>query len=335
MLAIGFLAAGYDASATAQTPEQFYKGRQISLVVGLNPGGGFDAYARLITQYMPKYIPGQPSIVIRYMPGAGTIVAANYLYVRAPRDGSEIGLISSDISIAPLVGNEAAKFDSRKFTWLGSADSDSIYCISWKGTPFTSFKDILTREMIVGAAGRQMVNADNILMDVVKAKLRIVKGYDGTAALKLAAERGEIQGWCGVGLLGVDGADSELVRSGTARIIGQVGYDKKTYLPNVPDIAAYVQSDDDRRLLDFIFSYVYMSRPFAAPPDLPKDRVAVLRTAFEETLSDPELVARAAKSNVSIRLVKGEDIDAFIEDAYTTPKSVVERATRIINQKDN
>ena len=332
-LLLGIVSSSVDAE-DLNSSSQFYKGRQITLVEGLNPGGGFDAYARLVTQHMGKYIPGEPSFVIKYMPGAGSLIAANYLYVRAPQNGTEIGLISGDISIAPLIGNAAAKFDSRNFNWLGSADSDSIYCVAWRTAPFYSFTDVLSREMVVGAAGTQMVNTGNVFNQVVRSKFRIVKGYDGTNGLRLAMERGEIQGWCGIGLLPIKTTNPEWLSNGTVRIIGQIGYDSSSEARGVQNIADYAANDDDRALLKVIFSYLYMSRPFVAPPKLPSERVTVLRSAFSRALKDPELLKQAEKINVRIQPVEGSAIDQFIRTIYQTPPAVLERASRMMMQEE-
>jgi tripartite-type tricarboxylate transporter receptor subunit TctC len=328
MVIVGCMAG----NAPAQPVEQFYKGRQVNLLMGFNPGGGFDTYGRLISQHMPEHLPGKPSFVVKYMPGAGSMIAANHLYNRSPKDGTEIGLISSDMSIAPLMKLPSVNFDSRKLTWLGSADSDAIYCFAWNGTPFNSFKDVLNREMVIGTAGIQMSNVANILVQVVEAKFKVVKGYKGTAAVRLATQRGEIQGWCGVGITSVTTPHPDWIPNGTIKVIGQIGYEKQTEFANVPDIADFAKNDEDRRLLKFIFSYPYLARPFVAPPAIPDDRARALRGAFAAAMRDQKLIEQAKKSNVTLKLVTGEQIHKFIEDAFDTPPAVVERAAKTFLQ---
>jgi tripartite-type tricarboxylate transporter receptor subunit TctC len=318
--------------AAADSVEDFYKDRQINLVLGFSPGGGFDAYARLITRTMPKYIPGEPRFITRNMPGAGSMIAANHVYNVSPKDGSEFGLFSADVVIAPLFGMPSAKFDGRKFTWIGSASSDAVYCVAWGSSPFHSVEDTLNNEMLMGAAGIEMANVPALLNSIIGTKFKVIKGYAGTAAVKLAAQRGEVQGWCNVGLESVRGANPEWLTDGTLRVLSQIGYEKRDDVPNVPYLADYAKNDGDRQVLKIIFGYPYMARPFGGPPGIPTDRAAVLRKAFEATLKDRGLLNEAENARLEVRLITGAEIDKFLSDVYQAPKPIVERATAIHNE---
>jgi tripartite-type tricarboxylate transporter receptor subunit TctC len=328
--ALAAVAATGAALAKAEPIADFYKDRQINLILGFNPGGGFDAYARLVTRYLPKYIPGEPHIVVRNMPGAGSMIAANHVFNVSPKDGSEFGLFSADVAVAPLLGSPSAKFDGRKFTWLGSASSDAIYCAAWGESPFKTLNDAFKREMVMGAAGIEMANVPALLNRVLGTKFKIIKGYAGTAAVKLAAQRGEVQGWCNVGLEAVRGANPEWLTDGTLRLLVQIGYRKRDEVANVPFFLDYAKSEDEREVLKLIFGYPYMARPFGGPPGIPADRTAALRSAFNASLRDPGLKADAEQARIDVRLVTGEEIDAFLGEMYQARPDVVQRASQLL-----
>ena len=331
VLAASVLAlCGWAGAGSADPVADFYKDHPITLILGFNPGGGFDAYARVIVHNMTRHIPGEPNIVIKNMPGAGSLIAANHLFNNSPRDGSEIGFLSADMATLPIFGNIAAHFDGRKFTWLGSASSDAAYCVSWKGTPFKTIEDAFKREMVVGAAGIEMSLVPKILSQVLGIKFKLIRGYAGTAEVRLAAEKGEVQGWCNVGIQGVRGNHPEWLTDGTLRLLLQVGYQKKDNPPNVPFYLDYAKSDEDREALRVIFAYPFMARPFAAPPGIPADRAAALRRGFEDTIRDPQFLAEAQAAALDVGLVTGAEIDHFLAEMYATPKPIIDRAATLI-----
>jgi tripartite-type tricarboxylate transporter receptor subunit TctC len=323
------LTAAVSSRASAESVKDFYQDRQVNLVLGFNPGGGFDAYARLITQYLPKYIPGHPHFVIRNMPGAGSMIAANHVFNASPRDGSEFGMFSADVAIAPLLGNPAAKFDGRKFTWIGSASTDVIYCIAWGQSPFHSIEDTFNKEMLMGAAGVEMAKVPELLNRVLPTRFKVIKGYAGTAAVKLAVERNEVQGWCNVGLESITQSNPDWLTNGTVRVLGQIGYKKEDYVPDAPFLIDYAKSDADKQVLKIIFGYPYMARPFGGPPQIPSDRAAALRNAFNDTMKDPALQAVANKAHMEMRLITGAQIDQFLGEMYATPQPIVDRAAQL------
>jgi tripartite-type tricarboxylate transporter receptor subunit TctC len=331
-LLLGLFLVAFTLPAAADPVADFYKDRQLNLVLGFSPGGGFDAYARLVTRTMPKYIPGEPRFITRNMPGAGSMIAANHVYNVSPKDGSEFGLFSADVIIAPMFGMATAKFDGRKFTWIGSASSDAIYCVAMGAAPFHTIDDTFKNEMLMGAAGIEMANVPALLNNILGTKFKVIKGYAGTAAVKLAAQRGEVQGWCNVGLESVRGANPEWLTDGTLRLLGQVGYEKRDDVPNVPYFPDYAKSDADRQVLKIIFGYPYMARPFGGPPGIPADRAAALRKAFDSTLKDKAFLEEAEKSRLEVRLITGAEIDKFLGDIYRSPKPIVDRATVIHNE---
>ena len=273
--------------------------------------------------------PGEPRFITRNMPGAGSMIAANHVYNVSPKDGSEFGMFSADVAIAPLFGAPTAKFDGRKFTWIGSASSDAIYCVAWGTSPFNVIEDAFKSEMVMGAAGIEMANVPVLLNTTLGTKFKVIKGYAGTAAVKLAAQRGEVQGWCNVGLESIRGANPEWLTDGTLRLLVQIGYQKRDDVSNVPFFLDYARSDEDRQVLKLIFGYPYMARPFGGPPGMPAERAAALRKAFDATLKDEGFLAEAEKARLEVRLITGAQIDRFLTEMYGEPKPVVERATKI------
>jgi hypothetical protein len=231
-----------------------------------------------------------------------------------------------------LIGGTPAKFDARKFTWLGSPNTDVSVCISWHDTPFKALDDVLAREMITGTAGTSTLSFPTAMNAVLGTKFKLIKGYNGTKDLNLAMERGEIQGFCGTFLDSVKTSNPEWLRDKTINIMVQMALKKSPELPDTPFIMDYAKNDDDRRVLQLIFAWLGMPRAFAAPPGLPADRAAALRAAFDATARDPAFVADAAKLGVTIDPVGAAEIDALLQAAYRTPKPLIERAYQLLDR---
>src|SRR5258706_266731 len=182
----------------AQTVEQFYKGRTVSIVVGFATGGAYDPYARLLARHLPNHLPGAPTIVIKNMQGAGSVLAANHVYNVSPKDGSELGVIAGSAAIEPVFGNKSTQFQGQKFTWLGSANNEIAGCLAWHATPFRTAEDLFQQEMITGASGASNLEFPTAMNTVLGTRMKLVRGYAGPAAILLAVERGEVQGMCGM-----------------------------------------------------------------------------------------------------------------------------------------
>jgi tripartite-type tricarboxylate transporter receptor subunit TctC len=325
------VAAFVCAAPAAQADEvaDFYRGRTVSLVAGFNPGGGADAYARLIARHLGKHIPGNPTLVVRNQQGAGSVIAANAIYNVAPKDGTELGLFAGNITIDPLLGGTQHKYDARKFNWIGAPSSDSKVCLASSATSFKSVDDVLKREMITGTAGTSTYDFPLVMNNVIGTKFKLVKGYGGSAALRLAMERGEIEGFCGVGYNSMRTAG---LLDGRANILVQVGLAKNSHMPTVPFVFDYAKSEQDRQILRLVFGWLDLERPVAAPPDVPAARVTALRAAFDAAMKDPALLADADKVNVGIEPMTGTAIATFVEDAYRTPADVAAKAAQMLGR---
>ncbi len=326
------LAGILSAPAQAQSVQQFYKGRQVNLIVGFNPGGAYDPYARMLARHLPKHLPGAPDIVVKNMQGAGSVRAANYLYKVAPRDGSELGLIAGSAALEPMFGVRPTQFEGQKFTWLGSANDEPGVCFSWHTSPIVSARDLFDKEMILGASGTSNLDFPLALNAVLGTKIRIVRGYNGSSAIMLAMERGEIQGMCGMVYAGVQTSHPDWLTESKVRTLMQIGLARNDKLAGVPFVMDFAKTDNDRSVLRLLVGWTIMGRPYLAPPGVPDDRKHALRRAFDLTMRDPAFLTDAAKLRLDISPISGEAIERFLEDAYVTPRPLVERAGKVLAQ---
>jgi tripartite-type tricarboxylate transporter receptor subunit TctC len=330
--AIALLAVG-PATADAQTVAEFYKDRQITLIVGFNPGGGFDAYARGVSRHMGRHIPGNPAIIVKHQPGAGSIIAANYLYNAAPKDGSEIGLVADTAAIDALLGTVRTQFDAHRFTWIGSASRSISVCVAWHTVPVRTAQDLFEKELVVGTTGTSTITYPMALRSVLGLKLKLVGGYAGTSGLMLALERREIDAMCGQVYDAVRTQRPEWLEKGLVRTVIQLGLEKVPMLGDAPWAMDLARSDEDRRVLGLVVGSTMMGRPFLAPPGIPADRRDALRRAFMATMADPQLLSEAEKLRIDVSPISGEEIERFVTDAYATPQPIIERAKAILSVK--
>jgi tripartite-type tricarboxylate transporter receptor subunit TctC len=306
----------------------FYKGRQIKISVGFSAGGSSSLYAQTLARHMGKYLPGNPTLVVQHMPGAGGLVAANYVYNNAQRDGSEFAITSRTAALEPLLGNQNARFDPLKFNWIGNANIENSVCISWHTAPVKTVADAFTTELIVGGASSaaQEVMFPRALNKLVGTKFRIVTGYPGSTEILLAMERGETQGFCGIGWTFVKLRKGDWLKEKKINILFQMALVKHPDIADVPAILDYAKDAEARQVLELLFAPQEMGRPFFAPPGIPPERIQALRAAFVQTLKDPAFLDEAEKQGIEVQAVTGEDIHRLLERIYAAPKQVVDRA---------
>jgi tripartite-type tricarboxylate transporter receptor subunit TctC len=331
VLALGILSnVAANHVARADDVAAFYGGKNLNLVAGFNVGGGADLYARLIARHLGNHISGHPNVIVRNMPGAGSIAAANHIFNVAPHDGSEIGLFAGNIVVDPVIGGVPTKYDARKFNWIGAPASETAVCLAAKTTSFKRFDDVLAREMVTGAAGTGTYDFPLVLNSLLKTKFKLVKGYNGSSALRLALERGEIEGFCGVGLTSVRSLG---LTDDKINILVQIALKKNPLLPTVPIVVDYARTDEDRQVMRLVFGWLIMERPVAAPPGVPPDVVQALRDGFDQTMNDPGFKADIAKASLAFDPMSGKDIAAFVDDVYRTPATVAEKAAQLLGRK--
>jgi tripartite-type tricarboxylate transporter receptor subunit TctC len=329
-IAAAVLSAAHPASAAE--PEDFYKGKTVSLVIGYSVGGGYDAYGRLVARHLGKHIPGNPSVVAQNMTGAGSLKAANYVYSVAPKDGSVVGTFSRSQGIAPLLGK--AEFDSTRFTWLGSVTDEVSLCVTRHDAPVKTWNDALAREAMFGGEGAG--SDPNIFAllyrNVFGAKLKLVTGYPGTNEIQLATERSEVDGLCGLSWSTLKGRYPHwLAKDKKANILVQAGIKKQAELPDVPSASELAKTPEQTQILKLVLIGQAMARPFAAPPGVPAERKAALIAAFDRTTKDPEFLAEAERLNFEVNPVPAARLDALLAEAYATPKDVIARAAKAMS----
>ena len=314
--------------AAAQTGEDFFlKTRTLTMYVGSGAGGGYDVLSRLVARHLTRYLPGHPNFIVKNMPGASGVESANFLYNTAPKDGSTILAGTNASLVLPLYGSPVAHYDPRKFEWIGSTDKMQAVCVSWYNVPVKTLADATRRQVIVGATG---VNAGpgvypKILNTLVGTKFKIISGYD-TAGMRLAMEKGEIEGICGLSWQTYKSISSDWIRDKKINVFAQMGLERNADLPNVPLAFDLVKNPDDRQVLELIVLPQEFGRPFVAPPGTPEDRMAVYRKAFQAVLKDKEFLADLAKLRGNVDPLDDRQIRALLDRAYAAPKPIRDRA---------
>lgn len=310
-------------------PAPFFQGKQITIVVGFTSGGTYDATARLIARHFGRYLPGNPGVIVRNMPGSGSLVAALHLANAAPKDGTTLAVVGGGVVIEPLLGNPQAKYDSRRFNWIGGRTKDNIVCATWNSVPVRSMADITKRETVVGATGpgSRTLTHPRAFNELLGTRFKIVSGYPGGNEITLAVERGEVEGYCGWTVGSIVNRAANWLQDGTLTLLAQFTRD----LPNVPVARDLAPTETGKRVLDFLSPDVVLAWPLVAPPDVPAERIGDLRNAYAAMMKDPEFLAEAAKLKLEIAPVPGAEMQALVEQLYTAPPDVIELVKKINN----
>jgi tripartite-type tricarboxylate transporter receptor subunit TctC len=314
--------------ARADSVEDFYRGRNVTLVIGYSVGGGYDLYGRLVARHLGKYIPGQPTIVPQNREGAGSMRAAIYIYNAAPKDGTVIGTFSRSMAVAPLL--QDAPFDASKFSWLGSVSTDVNVCMTWNTSAVKTWDDMVTKPSKIGGLGAGADPDIFALMfkNVFGARLQLVSGYPGTNDVALAMERGEVDGMCGLSWSTVKTRHGDWLAGKKVSIPVQAGLHKESDIPDVPLVMDLVKTPEQTQIVRLILASQEMARPFAAPPGIPEDRKRALIEAFDKTMKDPEFLAEAAKMKADVNPVSAAAIESLLAEVYKTPKDVIAKAAK-------
>ncbi len=323
------------AAATATTPDvaAFYRGKTVSIVIGYDAGGGYDTYARTLSQFIGKHIPGTPTVIVENMPGAGSIKAANHLFRAAPKDGTVFGTFGRGLPYTELIGDSAAQFKSAQFNWIGSMNDEVSVCILRADSPIKTFEQLLTTPVKIGATGPDDDTGffPRFLNGALGTKFELVTGYAGGNDVNLAIERGEVAGRCGFSWSSLVSTRPQWLKDKFVNILVQMSLAKHPEIPKeVPLIMDYAKNDEQRQMMEVIFSRQTMGRPFAAPPGVPAERVKALRDAFEKTMKDPEFKAAADKAKQEINPKGGEEIQKVIQKIFQTPKPLIDKIKAIL-----
>jgi tripartite-type tricarboxylate transporter receptor subunit TctC len=313
----------------------FFRGKQIDIIVGSSAGGGYDTYARLVARYFGSHVPGNPTVVVQNMPGAGSAKSVGYVSSVAPKDGTAIAAFYPPVILAPLLeGMGAQQFDPIKVNYLGSANSDTYLCFVRSDAPAKTFADTFSHEVILGASAEGGTTRDlpAMLNNLIGTKFRIVTGYAGSKEITLAVERNEVSGACGIGWTGLPTMHPDWFAKKLMTVIVQLSMTGHPDLNamGVPLAASFAKNEDDRKVMELVFSQGSYGRPFVLPPGVPAERVAALRKAFVATLNDPALVAGARKAQLDLDPMAGEDLQALVAKLYALPPNIIARARQAL-----
>jgi tripartite-type tricarboxylate transporter receptor subunit TctC len=312
----------------AQTADEFYKGKQIRFIVGTAAGQDYDSWSRLIGRHMPRFLPGNPTIIVENMPGAGHILATNFLFNLAPRDGTVIGMVSRNITEAFMMKLPNVRFDPGKFNWIGSPELNHRVLFVNTASGFDKVSDLYARELIVGApGGAQGVTAAPILLkNLLHMRLKIIQGYHSPGDVILAMARREVDGI--VQSVGApEGARRQWIESGQMRVLFSMERERVAGL-DAPTIFEFTRTEEQRQVLTFFSSSMELGRPFMAPPGVPAERLAGLRRAFDATVQDKAFLQEAAAMGFEVMPQDGARIAALVAAVMATPKSIVDEAQR-------
>ena len=316
------------AEARAQALADFFKAQPFTILVGYPPGAGYDMYARLLARHMGQYLPGAPKIIVQNMPGAGSLTMANHLYNNAKQDGSTIGTFSRGITMLPIVDSAGVRYDPLKFNWIGSPSGEVSVAISWHDSAIKTFEDLQTRGMTAATSGPASDGNiyGRVLNAILGTKIKTVTGYQGSAESMLAIERKEVEGATAISYASLLTAKKDWLDNKRINILVQHTLKAREDLKGVPAILDFAKTDDDRRVLEVVFARQSIGYPYAAPPGVPADRLAAIRSAFDATLKNPEFIADSAKASALIDGVTGAEIQALLEKIYSSPPAIIERA---------
>jgi tripartite-type tricarboxylate transporter receptor subunit TctC len=325
---VGFIAGFVVAAcpAFAQSVEDFYKGKTLTIYVGLSAGGGYDINARLLAKHIGKYIPGQPGVVVRNMPGGGGLVMANNVANVFPKDGLHMAAPQRGVPFEPLLGDASnAKYDPLKLNWIGSMNSDTSVAVATRRSGVKSWEELKTKELIVAGTGvgTESVVAPYVLRNVLGLKFRVIAGYPGGSEMNLAMQRGEVDGRGTYSWTSIKPHYKEYIESGDLTILFQMGLKKHPDIPNVPLVLDLAQTDEQRKLLELQFTAFELGRPFFVAEGVPTDRVNALRRAFDDAMKDKELLADAEKQGLEINPSTGEEMQEILARVYATPKELI------------
>jgi tripartite-type tricarboxylate transporter receptor subunit TctC len=310
----------------------FFAGKTLRVVVGFSPGGGYDLYARELGRFLGRHIPGNPAVVVQNMEGAGSLKAVNYLYNVAPRDGTVIATFARGIVFEPLIGQPGgAQFEAVKLNWIGSISNEVGVCAFMSSRGIATWQDTLTKRTVIGASG---AGADSdafstVLRNLFKLPMKIVTGYPGGPAMNLAMERGEVDGRCGWSWSSILSTKRDWLSNQQIQVVLQIALQKHEDLPDVL-IMDLVRDPSRVAALKLLVSRQSIAWPFAAPPDLPVERVATLRRAFDTTMADPEFLAETKRQALEVRPVDGAEVQSLMREIYASPPDVVKLARELL-----
>jgi tripartite-type tricarboxylate transporter receptor subunit TctC len=300
----------------------FYRGKQMRIIIRSAPGGGFDLYSRLLARFIVKHIPGNPMMVGQNMPAGGGIAAISYVGEVGPQDGTVLTMIGQSLPLDQVLGyTPSFRQDLRTFHWIGNLSDSNLLTYTWRARGIKSMEDAYSREVLLGAAGAGDVSSwiPALYNKVLGTRFKIINGYPGGAAVKIAMERGEIDGFGANPLASLMSITPQYIHDNLIAVLVQIGLRKEKELPDVPLLTELARTGEQREVLEFLTKAMSVGRPIGVGPGVPKDRVAALRKAFDATLTDPEFIAEAQKSRMDIGPMGGATVQRLIDDVQSAP----------------
>lgn len=318
--------------AAAQSDADFFRGKSIAIGIPSEAGGGFDNYVRLLARHYTKHLPGNPNIVPQNVPGAGGLVQANRLFNTEPQDGLHLGMVRASVLYEAVFANEAAKFDGRKFNWIGNLNADRDTCVFWHTAGINSPADFYGKEMLVGATGvgSMSFSFPNLYNELLGTKFKVIMGYKGTSDRVLAMERGEIHGGCGLFIATFRTTFAQHYKEGKLKLAAIAALSSDPDFPAARNILDEAKTPEQRQSLEFLFAQMEISRAIAAPPNTPPGRVAILRRGFDAATKDSEFLADAAKLKLDLEPLSGAATAQVVEKFHATPAAIVEKVRRAL-----
>lgn len=327
------VAAALAAPVMADDIAAFYSGRTMELIVGYPPAGSNDIFGRILAQHLPRHIPGRPTMIVRNMPGGGSLVAANFVFARAPRDGSAIAGVSAGMPLQARLGVPHARFEPSKLGWIGRIQSSSSVTMVWHTTRFKTFADARREEIKLGATGAGSTGAlyPGVMNEVLRTRFKLIMGYKGTHEAMLAMERGEVEGhsttWDAV-----KSVNMRWVQEGLVRILVQHGLNRAPDLPNVPTSVELADAGEDRAVMRAIMGAAEIGKSYFTPPEVPAARVQALRRAFDAVMKDAQFIADVKKVHGEVEPMTGEAVQALIGELEAFPQAVIDRVKAIYKE---
>jgi tripartite-type tricarboxylate transporter receptor subunit TctC len=331
VVAVGTMDAG---AARADAVADFYKGKTVSLIVSTGAGGSYDTIARQLSRFMPKHIPGEPSIVVKQMPGAGHMLATNFMFEQAPKDGSHIATVGNTIPLHQVLDGKGARYQANKFNWLGTTGISNLMTVAWGASGVKTIEDAMKREVTAGSTGAGSGTSlyPTVMNKVLGTKFKIIAGYQRAVEIDLAMERGEVDVRSGFsyGSLAIEHPD--WLREKKAAVLVQVGGVREPDFPDVPLMSELAKTDEQRQILTLISSTVALGRPYLTTPGVPADRLAALRKAFMDTLADKAFLAEAQKLNFDLRPADAAAVTKIVEDVVNSPPDIVAKTKDLVGE---
>jgi tripartite-type tricarboxylate transporter receptor subunit TctC len=330
-----FVAVASCGAGHAQAPDEFYKGKTLTIITSTGAGGAYDLVARIVARHLAKNLPGNPTTAIQNMPGGGHVLATNFMYNQAPKDGTTIATVANSIPMHQLIDGKGVRYDARRINWLGSTGISNLVTVAWHTSGVKSTDDVLKRELIVGATGTGSGTYlyPAVMNAILGTKFKLVMGYKATTEIDLAMERGEVAGRSGGSIAGMMQEHPNWFTDKKVVVLSQVGAARDPLVPDAPLMEELGRTAQERAILRLVSSPVALGRPFLSAPGVPAERIELLRRAFDAAMKDPIFLAEAARSQIDLNPLTGEQVSKIVQDSFNTPPELVDKIRAIVAQQ--